>query len=782
MGKSSKIKVTDYHMNLVYGICASSDLLRFRQIRYGEKPIYTNPDWTNDLNNINHRWYNNPDLFGGNLREGGLRGNIIMHNRGIDRGVVASGFADSLQNTPGLPHIASMAFIGERVTNYSSSFLWSTNAPALKQIDVTVTSFPDTPIGGTYVPNYPGFGPWVFIGDDVNPAYIIWDALTSNSHGAGLKPASGVTWNPSGDVDGSSFVDAAASLDSENFGLSTLWTRQSSVDDFVKDVLNHIDGVLRVNMETGWLELKLLRNDYDPDTLFEFNESNCRVEDFQRKTWGEIASEVVVTYTHPESFEDAKVSVVDSAAEATQGMVSTSINFHMVRQHELAARLASRELKKAAYPLSTVRIAANRMAHAVYTGDCVKLHYPSRGIVNMILRVSNVDYGTQGDSVIRLECVEDVYSLKDTEYGIPVPAPSDPIYISPETIDEYYFFTAPYFLIAQGDEDFAEGLESASAVLGAFAFTDINPPFKYSFVQEEYNSVEEQVEWVEYGDRDFVFKFDRPSALIQESRSVMDIPAGDIPANYPFGTGALLWFGPLKLGTTTHTLDETTHEIARVASVENIPGDLLRVTIDRGVLDTTPKVWDSPTQLRVFAFPPSSDTLLFEEKVYGEVSELRLKMVTNLGSIVPEELPVIQAGQMSLRVARPYRPANIAVGGTMFGTYNHGASLLPIFVQWSNRSRVSEIHNILAWDDDTNAAEDGQTSVVRLFDATWHVIYQSGPINPDLGVGRQYWEIPTEITDPLTEFHVTVESQTEFGGTSLQRHSVHVIKDVTVRD
>jgi hypothetical protein len=157
-------------------------------------------------------------------------------------------------------------------------------------------------------------------------AHIIYDgALTEHrlGHGHGLTDIL---------IDVDSFEDAGVVLYNEPLGLSMIWTRQSSIQDFIQEVLDHIQAALFVDPQTGLLTLKLIRGDYDVGTLPTIDPSNATLTNFGRKLWGEIVNEISVTWTNPDNEQDETVTVHDLASITTQGgIISDSRNYYGVR-------------------------------------------------------------------------------------------------------------------------------------------------------------------------------------------------------------------------------------------------------------------------------------------------------------------------------------------------------------------------------------------------------------------------------------------------------------------
>lgn len=94
---------------------------------------------------------------------------------------------------------------------------------------------------------------------------------------------------------GDSFVSAADTLFAEGMGISILWSQQTSIEDFVEEILRHIDAALYVDRTTGKFELKLIRDDYDESSLLMLDQSNIsRVEGYSKQTLAELVNEITV--------------------------------------------------------------------------------------------------------------------------------------------------------------------------------------------------------------------------------------------------------------------------------------------------------------------------------------------------------------------------------------------------------------------------------------------------------------------------------------------------------
>jgi hypothetical protein len=123
---------------------------------------------------------------------------------------------------------------------------------------------------------------------DMNPAHIIRECLTDPEWGMGYSDE---------DIDDDSFRIAADRLYAEGFGLSILWQRENTIEEFVKDIARHIDAAVYVDRRTGKFKIKLLRDDYDPSSLITLSPDNIeRIDNYKRPAFGDLVNALTVIY------------------------------------------------------------------------------------------------------------------------------------------------------------------------------------------------------------------------------------------------------------------------------------------------------------------------------------------------------------------------------------------------------------------------------------------------------------------------------------------------------
>ncbi len=278
-------------------------------------------------------------------------------------------------------------------------------------------------------------------GPDMNPAHIIRECLTNRDWGLGYSTVE----------IGASFTAAADTLYTEGFGLSLIWQQDSSIEDFIGSVLDHIDATLFIDRRTGLWELRLIRADYTAATLPLFDETN--VVDWgrlgRRAPW-DLVNSVTVRFTDAWTDDTGAVSVTDTARVQSMGeVIATTLDYPGIRYQGLAIRVAERDLRALSVPLLTGEIVVNREGAGLGPGDVIRLRSPRLGLDDVVMRISEIGQGDGRDNGIRLKLAEDVFALGATAIaggrmptGTGVAAP--PRALARRMVEE-----APYWLLVR---------------------------------------------------------------------------------------------------------------------------------------------------------------------------------------------------------------------------------------------------------------------------------------------------------------------------------------------
>lgn len=248
--------------------------------------------------------------------------------------------------------------------------------------------------------------------EDMNPAHMIYDARTNPFRGMGY---------PTAQIDETSFIAAADTLYGENFGLSFKWARRREIGEFIALVEDHIDAVSSVDPVTGEFKLKLLRDDYEIDSLPVYDESNIvAIEDYSSVGYGELISRITVRYTDRVTGKNKTTPPVDNPATArAQGaVIEDVVDYFGIRNDDLAIKVALRDLKKRSNPLKSFTVICNREAWDIERGSVISVSWDKLGLDGVICRVVEVDYGALKDRVMAMRVIEDVYGLPSSAYVV----------------------------------------------------------------------------------------------------------------------------------------------------------------------------------------------------------------------------------------------------------------------------------------------------------------------------------------------------------------------------
>ena len=721
-----EVQVSEHYMSIHVGVCAAGPGLELLNIKVGGKIAWRGNAKKNRVFDIVK-----PNLFGGNKKEGGVRG-LAWWLNGNEKQVLPGPLWSRLGLTattcPGFRGLASIFFTGyvhdtmegteffwadtpetpttpPTTTGILTSLLggllgspaangrqrgfgWTANNPYMKEISVRVRRAPQ------------GLNPSIAlirVADDsggraqygANPAHIVFEAMINQDWGMG---------EGFGAFDIGSFEQCAQTLYDEKFALNMMWTRQGKIEDFIKEVLDHIQGALFVNPATGKHTMKLLRA-VDPDIpVPRVDPDNAVLTGFKMMLWGDISNEITVTWTNPESGKEETVTAQDLAAISMQGAqpASDSRNYYAIASQDLAISVAERDLAAVVHPIATCEAEVSKAFWKTVIYDVVELSWPERGIDSAFFRVSSVTAGTSNNTV-KLSLYDDIFSLDRASYltsaGSEWVNPSLP----PEPLVYFQTGTAPAFMTAAalgltdpGDLPYPEAISAIT--IGPDSADDVN----YELMGYS-PTVAGEIVSQSFGDRTLRGTWATDIVLPLESVSTIATMPGYL-GNAP-EVGQFVLIGMVA--------DEAT-EIAAVRSVSEA-GFLL----DRGLLDTTPKEW--PVGTRIWAIPSDTQVPDATRRAAYETASYHFLTRTSVGLLEMEDAPQVDI-LLSERPHLPNRPANVAINGVMFGAADFGTSETAL-VTWSRRNRLNESTQAMRWTDGDMAAEPGQTTRLYLMQA-----------------------------------------------------------------
>lgn len=524
----------------------------------------------------------------------------------------------------------------------------------------------------------------------MNPAHIIYECLTNRVWGMGA---------PTSVIDDASFTAAAQVLFNERFGVSLMWAEQTEIESFVQEVLDHIEANLYVSPATGKFVLKLIRGDYDEATLPVLDETNCEVVSYTRRSPGEVINEINLTWTNPDNEKEEVLTIQDLGAIVANGgeIISDSRNYYGVRNRTLAWQLAQRDISTATAPLATVEIEVNRVAWDFGPGDVFKLTAEEHGADEEVMRVVKIDYGTTGDSTIKINATQDIFSFQRPEYEEPPQSvfedPSQP----PSPITDVVPMSLNYYLGLEliatlGTQTFPD------SYVALLATTENTDGQDYELFGEEVDATG-TTSVANLGTRSFVSRAQLAQVFPFQAETVTTgftsfTPVGSSPVQ---GSFALIG---------DDGLEEEEYELCLILSFDGA-----NYTIRRGILDTIPRAWPVGTQIRFF----DTNTAFLDQESRGAGVELDYQVVMNTsqGQGGLGQSPIITYTPQE-RLWAPSRPANVVVEGTTTGTID-ATALTTVDCTWANRNRITEDAQPLSFTAASVTPEVGQTTVIEFY-------------------------------------------------------------------
>jgi len=681
-GSKSVVVGYRYFMGIQIALCIG-EVDEVSQIIVGEREAWAGSVTSNTTININR-----PTLFGGDSREGGVVGDVDILLGGANQG--RNGYLASFQGPtcPAYRGIVSLVF---------KRFMWSSGNPYFKSPWVKLKRI----LKGwhndvVWNSSLAAIGPY-----DMNPAHIIYQCLTDPNFAMGYSAS---------DIDETSFTYAAQALHDEGFGLSIEWDVQSPIEDFIKNILSHINATLSLDLRTGKFTLRLIRANYDVNTLLELNETNViELRSFQRLVLGDGANEVVVMYTDREG-RSVPIAVQNIANINAQGrVVSTTKNYEGIRDAGLAARVAMRDLKILTSALAQVTVTCNRSAWDKEIGEVVALSWSDLGMTKVPFRIVDIQKGTLTASTITVKLVEDIFGLPTSGYTSSQPNQWVDNVVPPVAVDAGRAVEATYWDVVRNLT-----LANQANLIDEFGFGVFLAC--RGATQSPFN---------------FVL-----------SASANDVNYSDVATGHFLPTGLLA--NPLdKMSTSivlsgAYDLEDTVLSWEggyayignECVSVEGIDPTTGAATIGRGILDTVPLSHAAGT--RVFFVGPGA-AYDPTERTAGEIVYYRPRPATGIGTLdLQDAEPDILT--FANRATRPYPPGGFKVNGAYYPASIGGPS---ITLSWSHRDRVAQTVSMVPFTEASIGPEPGVTYRVRAYNGeTLLATY-------DLSGGATSWTYPT---------------------------------------
>jgi len=474
-------------------------------------------------------------------------------------------------------------------------------------------------------------------------------------------------------------------------------------------MMMHVDGILFENPANGKIATKLLRSDYNLDTIPHFTDSDIvSVSDLRKTAWDSTINRSRLTFKNRASgYDDAVAMSDDFALIQYQGRVrSADRSMSSVTSPVTASWIAARNLSYSNVPLMTLTLDVNRRGASILPGDVIKVTHTKGFVLNgLVMRIVKVELGSLDSGVVRLRCIQDRFSSHIGSYAAPGASQFTPPDTAARAITSFQLVTAPFMLGYTGGDPAA--FESVARML---VLAKAPGPGSQSF--------------------------DVPYSTTTTVSADAELIGDDLPYSV-IGTVGSTYLAATAAGNrldTTQSLVVGGLTSAQMAQIENLSsiaearsglalmmigtelfvylqpifdlgaGTVRFTQLYRGVLDTAPDTHNAGAA--VYFIEGSS--AVTEGVPAGSTAYVKL-----LDETATANFPIGSAAVASLavsdRASRPLPQGNVTLNGSRTPAPVSAATSIP--VAWARRSRLNT--SLVMYNEADNALEPGTNARVR---------------------------------------------------------------------
>ena len=377
-----------------------------------------------------------PDLFGGkDLGNGGFVGTFKFHSGTTSQAV--STYLSAFQKFPVVTG-DTPAYRGVCFTAPSAQRIYVGDSSSIKPMKWEVRRQPNQL---ALTANKHQVNTW-----DANPAAVLYEVMTNAAWGYGISSLL---------IDAADFRVAGDLLFDEGNGFSMLVDRDEDVGDLIQRIEAQIDGVTFQDPVTGLWKLKLARDDYDIDLVFQLGVDNVKeVSSYTQSTWEDTKNQVSVPFNQRnDDYKGTYGFAQDMANVLIVGKrTPTQIAHPGIKDATLANVIAWREIRALSRPIISTTMICDRSIYGQLPGDVVAFTDPDFNAVKVPLRIQGMDMGNLFKGEIRVQMVEDVFDSGAPSFADPPNTgwepPSDTLVAIPA--GEQIVFEAPRAFTLRG--------------------------------------------------------------------------------------------------------------------------------------------------------------------------------------------------------------------------------------------------------------------------------------------------------------------------------------------
>lgn len=485
-------------------------------------------------------------------------------------------------------------------------------------------------------------------------------------------------------MDDSAWRRAADTLYAERLGLCLEWKRSDSFKTFRDIVLAHISAEVYLDRNSGLLSIRLLRDDYDVESLPLFDEDSGLLEITQEEASAgdgdSVPSQLIGKYEDAITGEIRKVRAVNTAvAQRDGGRSSEEVEYLGAPTAEICGRLISRDLRIRTASLKRFKVVLDRRGRKLTPGQPFRIRSRKRGIDVMVVRAGRIE----DDGRVTVTALQDVFGLPATSL-IPVPPLGwQPPDRTPRAITTRRLIELPYRELAGViDPANLQQLDVTACYLAALAEAPTSLSQSYNLTGRAGGG-----DFVDRGAYDWC-----PTALVSEAIVRTHAPirvtvtSASRLEDVVIGTAALIG-----------------GEILRVDAVDHATG---RLTLARGCADSVPAEHAAGSRIWFYDGFEGVDETAYSQ---GLIIQAQLLTNTSEGQLAPVLAPT-DSLLLEGRQGRPYPPGQLAIAGRAYPASVTG----DVAFSFAHRHRIRQADQLIDTSLASIGPEPGTTYEARL--------------------------------------------------------------------
>lgn len=534
---------------------------------------------------------------------------------------------------------------------------------------------------------------------DINPVHKIREILTDYT--AMNKPESL--------INDDNFKKMADIIFDEGLGIS--WCiQEKSCKDALDELLYHIEAGLRINRQTGLYEVILFRDDLiDLENSLSFNESNIKSINFDIANLDESISSVNVSYYDRELIKDSSFLIYENGLERTRGFsISENIDFPYFMNRRNSEIVANWKLKQLTSPTwkGSFKTGVSE-ARKINKYDVIKLSWKNKGLVDIPVRILNINLGDGINNTVSLDFIEVVpYSninYTSTNVDNPIDENLSPQFNSNIAIEMPYFEAIQRFTQTQVDLELGNSPEIG--YLMASAARPQNNSLNAQLFTDRATGVYTKMEKVGVVDYCPAVYLDGNIGYLD---TVLKIKNLDVVSANKVNS-----FSGATIGTWVLLNNE-------IMVYESFNPETMEITVKRGALDTVPQKHDSG----IIFFSDEFSGIDNNQYVQSEIVQYQV-LTTTPRSIKGLELGDSKFAEFNSRAIRPYPPANVKFNNIYFPETIIISS--DIVLTWVDRNRLQQTGgDIIGWFESGVTVESGVSYSIEVSSGNSILLSQNG--------------------------------------------------------